>query len=228
MKWLIALASLALLVSPDSISCTTKGKGSISGTILDEKGMPLVGAMVRADLIDSRPMGKALNLVETDANGHFLFSLIELTSYKIFAMKESAGYPNTAAAFYSHQVFLTVTLTESMPTADITLKLGPPAAMVTGIVTNAITAAPLDVSVLLRRVSDPDEWISIGQRAAYRVLVPPDADVFVEVSAPGYKTWYYGGPSDSLKRPPIRLDSGKEMKLDIKLEPEMQPENQAD
>jgi len=42
----------------------------------------------------------------------------------------------------------------------------------------------------------------------------------------GYKTWFYGGPSDTLNRPPIRLDSGKEMRLDIQLQPEERLEKQ--
>jgi hypothetical protein len=149
-----------------------------------------------------------------------------LISYKIFAVKEPAGYPNTAFGFYSNHMFPTVTLTADRPTADITLKVGPPAGVILGSVTDAVTGAPVLASFLLRRISDPGNWISMSQKADYRVLVPPSVEVSVEVSAPGYKTWYYGGPSDALGRPPVRLETRKEMKLDIQLQPEDKSEKQ--
>jgi carboxypeptidase family protein len=194
--------------------------GSISGTVVDERGSPVVQAQVRVDPLDGRLRGTPVRMVETDKDGHFIMNNLGLMSYKVFAMKESAGYPDTSGAFYSNNVFPTVTLTASVPTADITLKVGPPAGVVSGSVTNAVTGAPVLAGFLLRRASDPGYWISMSQKADYRVLVPPSVEVSVEVSAPGYKTWLYGGPSDPLNRPPIRLDSGKEMRLDIQLQPE--------
>ena len=165
-------------------------------------------------------------MVETDKNGHFIMNNLDLTDYKVFAMKEAAGYPNTAASFYSNNAFPTVTLTAGAPEVEVTLRVGPPAGIMSGIVKDAVTGAPVSASVLLRRTSDPDKWISMSQKAEYRVLLPPSVDVCVEVSAPGYKTWFYGGTSDTLKRSPIQLESSKEMKLDIQLEPEDKPEKQ--
>jgi hypothetical protein len=100
------------------------------------------------------------------------------------------------------------------------LKIGPPAAVVKGIVEDARSGTRVNATFLLRRALDPGNWISESQRPDYRVLAPPDVDVLLEVTAPGYKTWYYGGTADALKRPPIRLESRKEMILDVQLEPE--------
>jgi hypothetical protein len=197
--------------------------GSISGTVLDEKGAPVVKAQVRVEPLDSRPMAMPVRMVETDKDGHFTMNSLALASYKLFAVKESAGYPNTSFAFYSNHMFPTVTLTAGLPKADITLKVGPPSGVILGTVASAVTSEPVSATFLLRRVSDPDNWISFSQRADYRALVPASVAVFVEVSAPGYKTWFYGGPTDTLKRPPIQLESAKEMKLDIRLEPEDKP-----
>ena len=151
---------------------------------------------------------------------------LELMTYKVFAMKESSGYPNTAAAFYSNHIFPTATLTATTPVVDLVLKVGPPAGVITGAVRDATTGNPVDAAFLLRRAADLDNWISMSQRSDYRVLVPPLVEVSVEVSAPGYKTWYYGGASDPTDRVPIRLESREVMKLDIQLEPEDKPDKQ--
>lgn len=192
--------------------------GTIKGAVMDELGKPVVTAQVIVDPIDGRPRGNAVQLIETDNSGHFSISSLALGSYKVFAKKDSAGYPDTSFAFYSNHIFATATLTANAPVVDLTLTVGPAAGVITGLVTNAEND-PINTSFLLRRASDADNWISMSQKADYRVLVPPSVEVSVEVSAPGYKTWYYGGPSDTLRRPPIRLESGKEMKLDIQLQP---------
>lgn len=192
--------------------------GSVQGAVLDEEGKSVVAAHVQVE-----PLGKVLSSpvreTETDKTGHFLIDNLQLGSYKTFAMKESAGYPDTAFAFYSNQVFSTVTLTTNAPKVDLMLKIGPPSGVVNGLVTNAITQELVSASFLLRRASDFENWISLSQRPQYRVLLPPNTDVLLEVSAAGYKTLYYGGPSDPLGRPAIRLNSGQEMKLDIQLQP---------
>jgi len=115
-------------------------------------------------------------------------------------------------------VFPTCTLTTAVPSAHVIIKVGPPAGAMSGSVSDATTGAPLPTTFLLRRISAAG-WISMSQKPAYRVLVPPSVEVTVEVSAPGYQTWYYGGSSDPLKRPPIRIESGEEMRLNIQLEP---------
>jgi hypothetical protein len=206
--------------------CAAGRPGMVRGTVVDESGTPVVAAQVSVDEMNGLPKAAPVLMSETDKNGHFSIGNLEFGNYKVFAMKESAGYPNTGFAFYSDNVFPTVELTTAVPTADITLKVGPPAGVMLGSVTNAVTGTPVLASFLLRRVPEPDNWISMSQKADYRVLVPPSVEVSIEVSAPGYKTWYYGGPSDAFKRPPIRLESGKEMKLDIQLEPEDKPEKQ--
>ncbi len=199
---------------------TAERPGSILGTVVDERGSPVVQAQVSVDPIDGRVRGTPVRMVETDKDGHFIMNNLDLVSYKIFVSKESAGYPDTAFAFYSNNAFPTVNLTASMPTVTVALKVGPSAGLILGSVSNAADGAPVLATFLLRKASDPDDWISMSQKSDYRVLVPPSVEVSVEVSAPGYKTWFYGGPSDTLNRPPIRLDSGKEMRLDIQLQPE--------
>jgi len=221
--------SLNIFLTLASISVTRAAAqlpGVISGSVINERGLPVAQAQVRVDPLDGRPTIGAVRTVETDKDGHFIMNNLELITYKVFAMKESAGYPNTAFGFYSSHIFPTVTLTASLPTADITLKVGPLTGVMSGSVTDAVTGTPVLAGFLLRRASDPGNWISMSQKADYRVLVPPSVEVSIEVSAPGYRTWYYGGPSDPLRRSPIRLESGEEIRLDIQLQPEEKPQKQ--
>jgi hypothetical protein len=187
--------------------------------VVDEKGTLVSGSIVSVEPVGI-PMASAIPQAETDNNGRFVIEHLALTNYKVFAKKESANYPDTSFAFYSNHIFPTVTLTSTAPVADMLLKIGPPAAVVKGIVEDATSGTRVNATFLLRRALDPGNWISESQRPDYRVLAPPDVDVLLEVTAPGYKTWYYGGTADALKRPPIRLESRKEMILDVQLEPE--------
>jgi hypothetical protein len=197
--------------------------GVIRGEVLDEKGKPAADVQVSVDPSDGRPRLSAVRVAETDKNGRFWIRNLELGEYKVFTAKESAGYPNTSYALYSNHIFAAASLTLDSPVADITLTLGPPAARLSGRVTNAENE-PINATLLLRRASDPGNWISTSQRSDYRILLPSGTGVTLEASSPGYRIWYYGGPSDPHKRPPIQLESRAEMKLDIQLEPEGKPE----
>lgn len=135
----------------------------------------------------------------------------------------AAGYPDTDWAFYSNHVFPTATLSSAEPSVDILVRIGPPAGVLSGSVTDAVTHVAVNASFLLRRTATPGEWVSVGQRAEYRLLIPPSTEVSMEVSAPGYKTWYYSGPSDTQNRQPLQLKSGEVAELDIHLVPEEQP-----
>lgn len=206
-------------------SVATHGPGSISGTVVNEKGLPVAQAQVSIDPLDGRVRGTAVRTVESDNDGHFVIGNLNLMSYKVFAMKESAGYPDMSFAFYSNQAFATVTLMENSPAANVALKVGPKAGVLWGTAIDNATKQPIATTFTLRRVRAPDEWISVGQRSDYRVLVPASTEISLEISATGYKTWYYGGDSDPAKRPPILLESGKEMTLEVRLEPEITPAN---
>ena len=127
--------------------------------------------------------------------------------------------PNTAFAFYSDHLFPTATLTATAPVVDMVLKVGPPAGVIKGDVRDAQTGKPVSAGFLLRRAADHENWISIAQQPSYRVLLPR-ADIIFEVSAPGYKTWYYGGEPDVLKRSPLHLESAQEIKVDVQLVPD--------
>lgn len=201
-------------------ACADEQPGIINGTVVNEKGQPVGAATVSIDPLDGGPRSAPVREVQTESNGRFSMDDLKFGTYKLFAMKESAGYPNTAFAFYSNNIFSTATLTPTTPVIDVVLKVGPPAGVFTGYVTDAVTHQPVRAAFLLRRVADPGNWISLSQQPHFRVLLPALTPISVEVFAPGYRTYYYAGAADALNRPPLKLDSGEEKKNDFQLEPE--------
>ncbi len=220
MKSWSAVLATSMLASLLGLSSTAQQPGAIRGSVADEKGIPIAGARVSVDPLNGIPRSDLVREAESDKDGRFSITNLELGPYGVFAGKESSGYPDTSSSFYGNNAFPTATLTPSAPVVDLVLQVGPRAGVLKGQITDAATNKPLDVAFLLRRSANPNNWVSISKRGEYRVLVPPSTDVSFEVSAQGYKTYYYGGTSDALKRPPVRLDSGQEMKLDIHLDPE--------
>lgn len=154
------------------LSASSQQPGNVRGTVVDETGKPVGAAQIIVDPADDRPRARAQRVAEADADGKFVMENLPLGIYKVFPKKDSAGYPDTSFAFYSNQVFATVSLTAISPSVNLMLKVGPPVGALTGSVTdgkgNAIAA-----TFLLRRASDADNWISMSQPSDYRILLPP-------------------------------------------------------
>ena len=101
--------------------------GTVTGTVLDEMGKPLVKARVR--VVEKTPFAghRPIQFYETDSNGHFLIGHVPWGTYIVVGGKEDAGYPNTQFAFYSNLAVPTVVLTPDSPTVDVDLRFGPKA-----------------------------------------------------------------------------------------------------
>lgn len=73
---------------------------------------------------------------------------------------------------------------------------------------------------LSRQPDSPSETYLTGQFADYKVLLPPDTAIYIEVSADGYKTRYFVGGAITSGRSPLRLGPGETLHLNIALEPD--------
>jgi len=212
LRWRLALACIAF---PLSVCAQEQRAGSIRGTAVDEKGVPVSEAKVNAEIMDGRMRHTLVRYVETDSNGHFVVDRLAWGTYKVIAMKEDSGYPNTAFAFYGNDVFQTATLTPAGPVAELTIHVGPKAGVLKGSVINILDSGPVNATFRLTRAASPDKWLSTSVASSYRVLLPPSTDVLLEVSAPGFKTWTPAGP--------LQLHPGEELRLDISLDPSHDP-----
>jgi len=193
-------------------------QGRIRGVVVNEERKPIQQAEVWAG-VANRPTIGALHIVETDENGRFEIDRLEFDTFNVSAKKEGEGYPNIGFAFYAEGLPPTVRLSPEQPVANVKLKLGPKSGFLIGDVTDKVTGKPIQVGFMLRRAKNPANFLSIGQASSYRLLLPAEIEVTLEVSGDGYQTWLYNDPSDSSKPLPIRLASGAEMRLDIQLQP---------
>jgi hypothetical protein len=209
LKRLIPLSISLLLLTPGPQGQSQRGSGIISGMVVDEHGSPVPAAEVDVDAEDGRVRSKARRFVETDSEGRFSIDGLQWGKYRVFAKKESSGYPDMAFPFYSTELYPVASVIEYAPTAHVQIRFGPKAGTLEGHVTNAETGSPLNAGFKLIRAADPESWLSISAPPVYRVLLPSDVDIQVEVSAPGFKTW--------MSSKPLRLQAGTEVSLDVAL-----------
>jgi hypothetical protein len=193
--------------------------GVIEGTVRYENGNPANGATVYASPI-GRPSIGIIPHSSTDETGHFTITHLWLGKYAVAAAKLDEDYPDVSMQFYSDGKFETVFLSSRHATADVKLRLGPKAGVLTGTVADAVTGAPLYPCVALVRASEPSNFLSGSGliKPNYRLLIPPDTGVLVKMWLDGYQPWYFPGTVDKSKRTPVHLKPGEVVTLDIRLQ----------
>lgn len=197
--------------------------GTITGIVVSENSTPVAGAIVSIEPTKNSAPASVVRQAETDSAGHFKMDNLALGSYKAFAKKESSRYPDTAFAFYSRNIVQTVVLTAGTPTASIIIRVGPPAGAIFGRILDRRSDVPLEATFILRWREIPSYFISLAENGSYSILVPPNTDFTLEVSAPLHQTQTYGAISGS-SQPPLRIESGKDLELNVSLEPTGHPE----
>jgi hypothetical protein len=197
-----------------------EGPGLIEGTVMYEDGRPAKGATVSASPLD-RALAAKVPSADTDELGHFRISHLWLGKFAVTAKKEDEGYPGTNSHFYSDNKIAPTILSLSHPSATDIIHLGPKAGILAGTVADAISGAPLDPCVDFHRAADPNNFLSgTGLvNAEYRVLVPSDRDVIMKIWREGFLPWYYPGTNHKSEAKPLRLKSGEERTLHIRLQP---------
>ena len=116
------------------------------------------------------------------------------------------------------------TITLRLPDAEVavTIRLGPKVGILVGTVRDAVTGDALNPCVRLTRVSDPNLFLEGTGLVnhVYRLLIPSNTDVMMEVWLEGYKTWHYTRSKHRSTIKSVRLEPGEEQRLDIQLEPD--------
>jgi len=223
----------AAVVVAFAASFAIAGTGRISGTVVDEHGVPVKQIVVGAIPFDMGISGGGFS-TGTDEHGHFTLNVPvgrepDGHSYGLrwdvyLKGDEKLGFPDKSSRFYhdDNDPPQIVDLTPESPEAHIDLKLGPRAGVLVGTVADATTGAPLNPCAEFSRVSDPYSIMGGSGlvKAKYRMLVPPNADVKIKVWQDGYKLWYYPGTVNESGSRPLRLKPGEERTLDIRLQPD--------
>jgi hypothetical protein len=192
------------------------------GTVVNEGGQPVAGVFLWATEID-RPSG-AEHRVVSDGAGRFTLTNLWLARYRVFALKEEDGYPDTSSAVYDNGKIPIVELSASERVIDVRVTIGPKAAILTGSITDASSGKPVSLPrIRIWRWTDGidrnTEFRDASAHANYRLLVPPSKEVGLEISAEGYETWSYRGESGGEKAFPLYLPSGAQKTINVQLRP---------
>lgn len=216
-RWCLALI---LLCSTAAVIQAQESRGIIRGTVLDDAGSPVSNAYVAADMMAS---GKIAHVIETytDSTGQFVFENLAFGEYQVSAQKEAEGYLSTRPNIFQHNPPLEVRLTPDNNSDSVTIRFSAKGALVTGTVRDAKTGARLPAEITLKP-ENGDGLLGTGTNGKenFRLAIPANSGFTMTVSAPGYNTWTYHDDSNPEQAGILRLESGAEKKLEIRLDPQ--------
>lgn len=208
------ILTFALIVSTVLAYSQTKEKtsGEIKGSVTDANGNLVAGATVFAVPEDISFENLAPRSITANGAGEFDFrGGFALGTYKLYAKKESDGYPDPSDTFYADpkRDLLTVELTKEHPSSTTTVALLDKAAVIAGSVIDADSHVPLKAKLVF--MDEDGNSHSVMVTGKYHTLVPPGKDLtlMVMVMSPDY--------GSQAPVPPLRLASGQEMDMDIPL-----------
>ena len=205
MRFKLLLPAVGLL----TLYGAAQRKGSISGTIYDDGGVPVAYAHISAEVMRG---DKILTVLATNTNDHgrFRFSHLKLGEFHISAEKQEAGYLSTAPDIFTCKQPLIIVLSEESPTADTSVRFKRRGATISGWVKDSRTAEAISAHLSLAPISECG-WSTTGTAGRYRfeLLVPSDTPITFGACSEGYKPWT-----------PVALDlrPGSKIEIDVLLE----------
>jgi len=116
--------------------------------------------------------------------GFFVSRGLRLTP-EVYASKPQDGYPEADPA-YSEENQSGITLSADKPSGSVVISLCK-AGVVTLEVKDKATGKPVTGRY---KLSVPGSW-ERQREVSYPLLIHPSTDVILEVSAKGYRTWFY-------------------------------------
>jgi hypothetical protein len=222
-RFLLICASV-LLAFPcsaqvDQVSLQATHPGRIVGTVVDEDGKPVLGPAVTYSV--STGNGESISTSSSNApNGEFELSLLPLGKIELNAAAPLSGYWHNDASPYKQ----TVVLTAAKPTANVLLKVGPKPAVLVLTVSDRITGKAVEGFMV--KTFGVDGLMAGGGTAYFphtdegdwEVPISPLFDVLLEVTAKGYKNWFYSNPADP-SDPTLHLESGERKTMQVTMQP---------
>jgi hypothetical protein len=182
---------------------TANDAGVITGRVVDAGGAPVRSAGVYVVPL-GHPLATRARTATADENGAFVIDNLAFGTYGVYGSKEDEGYADTL--WFSSTEAPKVTISAREPSGAVVLRFGPKAGMITGTSRDERTGKPLAAIFTVRGVSQ-------SKPPNFRVLIPASEDFSLEATAEGYQTWESGSR-------PLRLESGAQLHLDIRLKPQ--------
>jgi hypothetical protein len=204
-------------------SVAIAGTAKITGTVVDEHGVPVKHMTVEAWPLDMGHSG-GTDQALTDENGRFVLTVVSGSlpdghsygmRWAVYPHQEKGDYySDLSSRFYKTTASQAqhIEFSPGTPEANVELKLGPKAGALRGKVTDVVTGVPVKPEFEFEWASDPQN--KLGETTSgndYRILLPPNTDIKLTVLSRGYKPWSYPGT--------INVGPGQDMTLDIQMEP---------
>ena len=206
----LLLSSCAVSQTPDP----TPTDGRISGTVVNEDGKPVPGAIVyvseeASSLVDANSI-----VTRTDVAGRFDFGRkLKHGVYEIYARKDKDGYPDPTSKFYQPLNFSrqNVQLFGDHPAERVTVQLKDRAAFLAGRVVDADTGRPLKAGVGFTNLRT-EAGHSVATDGKFYALIPANTDVYVIVEEVDrdHDDW-------SMFTTKVNLQPGQNMSIDVPL-----------
>jgi hypothetical protein len=201
---------------------TGRPEGRIVGVVTNDDGEPIGGARLCTRIAIPNGNSTSCGRTQSGAKGEFEIRSMPMGKIGVYAHKDMDGYWQGNEAT---KMMKTVQLTPELPTARVVLKIGQkPAGLIVN-VTDRQTGKPVD-TFTVRWITDTfsacsgDDIFEGAGTSGVRVPIRAATDVLLEVSAVGYKNWFFSDPSDP-SRPVLRLESGEEKTLNAELVPDV-------
>jgi hypothetical protein len=204
---------LALIACVTSLA-TAQNVGRITGTVMDEHGQFVEGATVCLSIGLEGASTSSTCEIFTD-HGQFKIPKVKFGTYGVFAINVAEGY-----SIENQNPGLKVTVSAANPSPEVTVRLRPGGAVLSGTVLDRSNGKP--VKAVFVQYLDVDGKASgsspLNTDGEFLVTLPPDCDLVIIVSANGYKGWVYTDPLNPT-RPVLRLRAGERKQIDIQLDP---------
>jgi len=208
---------LGLLLGPPQAEAVPQGV--ITVNVVNENDAPLIEVTVWMLPLDGKARASLVPQCSTDWTGTCSYAHLPVGKYLITAMKETDGYSNGEAPLFNRN--RTHVVAEILPdrlNVHVSYKAGPKAAEIVVDVVDAVTGVRIkNPAIVLRSPTDPKIWMSTAADANSRILIPPDQDVLVEVSAEGYKPWHMETQPGETHSNALRLHSAETREFTIRL-----------
>ncbi|HEX3437198.1 MAG TPA: hypothetical protein VHT24_10570 [Pseudacidobacterium sp.] len=213
-KLMLMALSLLLLTQgqgQEGAQSNSSATGVVTGVVLTYEGKPASHYVVEIE--GASPTSTNRKRALTSDEGAFTAEGLKYGDYAIASYLEGidSRYSGGLSSFYDPNP-VRIQLTESGPTKEITIHLGPPNRILSGTVTSSADGSPFDATIQIEYPNEPRRFIRFGPRpdGVYRVLIPAQTKLVMKTTAPGYI-------ADSRLLGPIAEDSDPE--VDIKLNP---------
>ena len=221
------LLVLSWVIAQAQNSETAHSQGRIAATILNNEGEPVRKTFVCISIRGEDSSGGYSTThcgLVTDKNGEVEIENMQLGKLDIGAEAPFGGYWKEDLKAARLQ---TVTLTPEEPFGRVILRIGPRPGILNLSLRDKETgefvwSAQIHLSVASRKLGSSGTGnFEKSESSGLRVPIRPNSDVILEVSAPGYKTWFYTDPTTPSQRT-LRLESDEQRSISVELEPDPQ------